>query len=134
MKLFVYSLVKSISVLSSVRDAIYHPGLAGAYGLAKDEALKSVTANPILRRVGSLFVGCLAAIFLLSIATMIVLSTIGLTTGYLYLPPSRGGGEIELYGMWARIVSAIILLFFGTVFFLVFRNVRKRRRPKILGD
>lgn len=88
-------------------------------------------SNPIAKRLGSLLHGCFALIFLIWAVATIVLSIIGLITGYLYLPPARGG-EIELHGSWARIVSAIILLFFALITFLIFRNSRRRQKPKIL--
>ncbi len=52
---------------SEVRDLPYHAGLAGAYGLAKDEALKSVTIYPaqilgIADKLGSIEVGKMANI------------------------------------------------------------------------
>ncbi len=52
---------------SEVRDLPYHAGLAGAYGLAKDEALKSVTLYPaqilgIADKLGSIEVGKMANI------------------------------------------------------------------------
>ncbi|HEY8562675.1 MAG TPA: amidohydrolase family protein [Pyrinomonadaceae bacterium] len=50
---------------AEVRDLPYHAGLAGAYGLAKDEALKAVTLYPaqilgIADRLGSLDAGKIA--------------------------------------------------------------------------
>ena len=50
---------------ATVRDLPYHAGLAGAYGLAKDEALKSVTLYPaqilgISDQLGSIEVGKMA--------------------------------------------------------------------------
>ncbi len=52
---------------SEVRDLPYHAGLAGAYGLAKEEALKSVTLYPaqilgIADKLGSIEVGKMANI------------------------------------------------------------------------
>ena len=52
---------------SEVRDLPYHAGLAGAFGLAKDEALKAVTLYPaqilgIADRYGSIEVGKMANI------------------------------------------------------------------------
>ena len=91
-------------------------------------------SSPTAKRLGSIVIGCVGLIFLVWTVSMIVFSIIGLTTGYLYLPPGRGGKEIELYGMWARIVSLIVLLFFSFIGFLLFRSFRKRRKPKILGD
>jgi hypothetical protein len=72
------------------------------------------------------------AVFLLGILSVIVCAVIGLTTGYLFLPGR--GRPLELYGVWARIVSAIVLLFFAVLAFMSFKGARKRRRPKILGD
>ena len=50
---------------AEVRDLPYHAGLAGAYGLSKDEALKSVTLYPaqilgVADRLGSIEVGKIA--------------------------------------------------------------------------
>ena len=52
---------------SEVRDLPYHAGLAGAFGLPKDEALKAVTLYPaqilgIADRYGSIEVGKMADI------------------------------------------------------------------------
>jgi imidazolonepropionase-like amidohydrolase len=52
---------------AEVRDLPYHAGLAGAYGLAKDQALRSVTLYPaqilgIADRVGSIEAGKVANI------------------------------------------------------------------------
>ena len=52
---------------AEVRDLPYHAGLAGAFGLSKDDALKSVTLYPaqilgISDRMGSIEVGKIANI------------------------------------------------------------------------
>jgi len=90
--------------------------------------------NPAGRRVGGIFVGCLIVVFLIWVVANLIFAIIGLITGYLYLPPARGGEAIELYGVWARVVSAIVLLFYGGIGFLIFRWKRRQRRPKVLGD
>lgn len=100
----------------------------------REASRADAAGNPIARRLGSFLLGCVVLIFLLWVVAMIVLSIIGLITGYLYLPPARGSREIELHGAWARIVSAIILLFFALIILLILRNARRRRKPKILGD
>ena len=96
--------------------------------------LRNGTANPAARRVGGIFIGCLLLVFLIWIIANLVFAIIGLITGYLYLPSARGGEAIELYGVWARVVSVIVLLFYGGIAFLIFRWSRKQRHPKILGD
>src|SRR4051794_19610430 len=94
----------------------------------------NIKAGPSKWRPGSIVLGCFGAIFTIWILSMIILSLIGLITGYLYLPPARGSRALELNGTWARIVGAITLVFFGWLFYTILRSFRKWRRPKILGD
>ena len=86
------------------------------------------------RRIGFAFVGCIGLIFTVWIVVNAICAAYGLVTGYLWLPPVRNGQSIELYGTWARIVSAGILLVFATAGFLIFRANTRRKRPRILGD
>lgn len=92
-------------------------------------------ANRGSRWLFSISVFCILGVFLIWILATIVFAVIGLLTGYLYMPPGRGSSHAtELYGVWARIVSAAVLLFYGGIAFLIIRRIRKQRRPKILGD
>jgi uncharacterized membrane protein len=88
--------------------------------------------NGTPNRIGRLFIGCCALVFLLGVLILIVCAIVGLTTGYLFFPGR--GGTLELYGVWARTVSAMILLFIATLVFMIFRGKKKNRRPKILGE
>jgi hypothetical protein len=54
----------------------------------------------------------------------LLFAVIGLVTGTLFVP-GRGKG-ITLHRIWARIVSALILVGFAGALLLVFRGRRKR--------
>jgi len=75
--------------------------------------------------VGALFFGCTLACFLFSLLMFLLFAVIGLLTGTLYIPGR--GHEITLHGIWARIVSGLILLGFAWVLVLVFRNKSRKR-------
>ena len=74
--------------------------------------------------------GCLfyafCFIFGLYFAIYFVASIVGLVTGHLYLLPARGAPGVTIHGVWARIVSGIILAIFAAIL----RNVLKQRREK----
>ena len=82
---------------------------------------KSSPAN----KVGAIFVGCTLTLFLLGLLMFLLFAVIGLLTGTLYIPGR--GHEITLHGIWARIVSGLILLGFAWVLVLVFRNKSRKR-------
>ena len=82
---------------------------------------KSSPAN----KVGAIFVGCTLTLFLLGLLMYLLFAVIGLLTGTLYIPGR--GHEITLHGIWARIVSGLILLGFAWVLVLVFRNKSRKR-------
>ncbi len=75
--------------------------------------------------VGAIFFGCTLACFLFSLLMFLLFAVIGLLTGTLYIPGR--GHEITLHGIWARIVSGLILLGFAWVLVLVFRNKSRKR-------
>jgi hypothetical protein len=75
-------------------------------------------------RAGSIFIGCALTVFLLGLFLYLLFAVIGLLTGTLYMPGR--GGDLTLHGMWARIVSGLILLGFTWIAVLVFRK-RKRK-------
>jgi len=76
-------------------------------------------------KVGSIFIGCTLTVFLLGLLMYLLFAVIGLVTGTLVMP-GRGNG-ITLHGMWARIVSGLILLGFTWIAVLVFRKRRRKR-------
>ena len=79
-------------------------------------------------------VGCLfyAACFGIGLyfAIYFVAAVVGLVTGHLYLLPARGAPGETLHGVWARIVSGIILSVFAVILVSVLRKRRKRRAMK----
>lgn len=80
--------------------------------------------SPSANKVGSIFTGCALTLFLLGVLMSLLFAVIGLVTGTLFVP-GRGKG-ITLHGIWARIVSALILVGFAGALLLVFRGRRKR--------
>ena len=78
--------------------------------------------------------GCLfyafCFIFGLYFAVYFVAAVVGLATGHLYLMPARGAPEQTIHGVWARIVSGIILIIFAALVGLFWRHNRKTRAPK----
>jgi len=56
---------------------------------------------------------------------IVIAAIIGLVTGNLYL--GGRGGDTDLHGWWARIVSALILLFFG---WMAYRMWKPKRRDR----
>jgi hypothetical protein len=81
--------------------------------------------SPSANKVGSIFIGCTLTVFLLGLLVYLLFAVIGLLTGTLFMP-GRGQG-ITLHGMWARIVSALILLGFAWLLVLVLRKGRRKR-------
>jgi hypothetical protein len=70
---------------------------------------------------GRLFGGCLAFAIVAIIFTYFIAAVIGLLTGSLYLP-SRGRGGDTIHGIWARIISVVILACFVWILIWVKRN------------
>jgi len=82
---------------------------------------KSSPAN----KVGAIFIGCTLTLFLFGLLMYLLFAVIGLLTGTLFLPGR--GGEVTLHGIWARIISGLILVGFGWLLMLVFRKSRRKR-------
>ena len=81
--------------------------------------------SPSANKVGSIFIGCTLTVFLLGLLLYLLFAVIGLVSGTLYMPGR--GGELTLHGMWARIVSGLILVGFAWILALIFRNRRRKR-------
>jgi len=96
-------------------------------GSATEPGSINQTKQPLPHKspVGALFFGCTLACFLFSLLMFLLFAVIGLLTGTLYIPGR--GHEITLHGIWARIVSGLILLGFAWVLVLVFRNKSRKR-------
>jgi len=75
--------------------------------------------------VGAIFIGCTLTVFLLGLLMYLLFAVIGLLTGTLYIPGR--GPDVTFHGIWARIVSGLILLGFAWLLVLVFRNSRRKR-------
>lgn len=71
----------------------------------------------------SLLIGCIVALFLLPISLFCISAVIGLLTGNLYLG-GRGSGS-TIHGLWARIISGVVL----TIIALVAVRMLKMRNP-----
>ena len=82
---------------------------------------KSSPAN----KVGAIFVGCTLTLFMFGLLMYLLFAVIGLLTGTLYIPGR--GHEITLHGIWARIVSGLILVGFTWLLLLVFRKSKRKR-------
>ena len=88
------------------------------------------SANPLVlaenKPAAYIFNGCLVftvATFVLYFLVTFVSAVVGLLTGHLFL---LGRGSLIIHGIWARIVSALILMFGA---FLVWRSKRKTLSP-----
>ena len=73
------------------------------------------------------FLGCcviiILIVFALWLCVNVIAAIIGLLTGHLYL--MGRGGDLTLHGPWARIVSAMILLFFGWVAYRIWKPKKR---------
>jgi hypothetical protein len=67
----------------------------------------------------------LVLIFALYFCVTAIAAIIGLLTGNLYL--MGRGGDLTIHGRWARILSAIILLFFGWIAFQIWKPKKRNR-------
>lgn len=84
--------------------------------------------SPGLNRLLGCGVIAIIIIFALWVIVNFISAIIGLMTGNLYL--IGRGGELVLHGRWARIVSALILLFFG---WIAFRICKPKKRDQGSG-
>lgn len=80
-------------------------------------------ATPGRNRSATLLGGCLIAIVVLVALTYLIPAVVGLVTGNLFL--IGRGGDATVHGVWARVISAVILAVFAWV---VVRALRYRRR------
>ncbi len=94
-------------------------------GSATEPGPASQTKSSPANKVGAVFVGCTLACFLFSLLMFLLFAVIGLLTGTLFIPGR--GHEVTLHGIWARIISGLILLGFGWLLMLVFRKSRRKR-------
>lgn len=76
-------------------------------------------------RVAELFLGCVVISFLLGVSIFAIAALIGLLTGNLFL--AGRGSSSTIHRLWARISSAIILLFFGWVAFRIWKPKKGNR-------
>ncbi|OLE53636.1 MAG: hypothetical protein AUG51_12290 [Acidobacteria bacterium 13_1_20CM_3_53_8] len=105
-----------------IRQGVYERPLSAT----KQESIEQGRqAAPKNRLAGSLLGGCLIGTLILATLIYFISAVIGLLTGYLYLP-GRGHGE-TIHGVWARIISVMILMFFAWIIVWVLRNRRKSR-------
>jgi hypothetical protein len=91
----------------------------------QESAEQGKQAAPKNKWAASLFGGCLIATLLLGILTYFISAVVGLLTGYLYLPGRGHGGTI--HGVWARIISVMILAVFAWILLWMSRDRRKQR-------
>lgn len=82
-------------------------------------------AMPKATWAGSLFTVCIAASLLLLIFIYFITAVIGFLTGHLYFVGRSGGSTI--HGLWARIMSGIILLIFTLVGLRILKMRKKAR-------
>jgi hypothetical protein len=75
-------------------------------------------------RGADLFMGCALSVFLLGVGMLMIAALVGLLTGNLFI---AGGSGTMVYGLWARVLSAIFLLFFGWFFLGLWRSKKGKR-------
>ena len=109
------------SFFAQVQHAIAQGAISGSVTQPGPTTRAKAPAN----KVGSIFIGCTLTLFLFGLLMYLLFAVIGLLTGSLFLP-GRGSG-ITLHGIWARIVSGVILLGFTWIAVLVFRKRRRKR-------
>jgi len=91
----------------------------------QESAVRAVQAVPQRRWAGTLFGGCLITMLILTTLIYFISAVVGLLTGHLFLPGR--GHSVTIHGVWARIISVIILGFFAWILVWVLRNRRKDR-------
>ncbi len=84
-------------------------------------------AIPKATWAGPLSVGCIGALFVLPVFLFCIFAVTGLLTGNLYLLGRRGG---TIHGLWARIISGVVLT---VVALVAFRMLRMRKRAREQG-
>jgi hypothetical protein len=79
--------------------------------------------SPIGYRI---FFGCYMSMVFIYLGVIGILSLLGLIIGNFHVPV-RGGTGFDLQGTWARVVSAVALLY---VAWSLFSIIKKWRRPR----
>jgi hypothetical protein len=89
---------------------------------ARDQEFPEHTGQSVPRsRANALLGGCFVVLILLIPVVYFISAVIGLLTGNLFLP-SRGSGGGTIHGLWARIISAIILAIFAWALIWLWRK------------
>jgi hypothetical protein len=81
--------------------------------------------SPALHQLLGCSVIGILLVFALWFCWNLIAAIIGLVTGNLDLPGR--GGDLVLHGLWARIVSALILLLFGWIAFRIWKPKKRNR-------
>ncbi|MFN2599372.1 MAG: hypothetical protein ABR563_19560, partial [Pyrinomonadaceae bacterium] len=76
-------------------------------------------------RAALLFSGCLVALLVLFALAYLIPAVVGLLTGNLYLVGR--GRDVTVHGVWARVISAVILAVFAWLVGRALRYARRRR-------
>jgi hypothetical protein len=108
--------------LEGIRTYLQH-GPSSANPKESAELRKQAVARS--RRGERLFMGCIAISLLVIAGVYGIVALIGLLTGSLYIPANNGGETI--HGRWARVLSAIILLFFGWIAYRIWKPKKRNR-------
>jgi hypothetical protein len=73
-----------------------------------------MSLRQLFRYLGKAVAGIMIVFVLIWFTVMFaVLPVIGLVTGDLYIPGKRTGLGTDIYGIWARLISAALLIFFA---------------------
>lgn len=108
--------------LEGIQTYLHH-GPASSSPKESEEQRKQAVARS--RRGEGLFVGCIVISALFIAGVFVITALVGLLTGSLYLPANNGSETI--HGRWARILSAIILLFFGWIAYRIWKPKNRNR-------
>src|SRR5438045_405480 len=100
-----------------IKQDVYQRPISATQPAALEQGPQAAPKHPW---AGALFGGCLIATIVLATLIYFISAVIGLLTGHLYLP-GRGHSE-TIHGVWARIISVIILMFFAWIVVWVRRN------------
>lgn len=87
--------------------------------------------SPSAMRTTNMVVGCAALLFGLPLLGFFFSALIGLVTGNLFIPGSHGNPSVTIHGLWARLVGALVVAFFGYAASNMVKQ-SKKNHPKIL--
>ena len=94
----------------------------------QQEAVKLKRKAVAESRRGERFLrGCALVPFFIILATYTILAIVGLLIGELYIPGSKGAIAITIHGVWARILSAAILLLSGWIVMRIWGSKKRNR-------